>query len=262
MKPMPRPVPGKANLVARCFVLVLAVLLTTGIVRAAADPSALWHIVHGHCVPDQLRKRAPGPCAAVNLDQGYAVLKDRRGAYQFLLIPTARVSGIDDPAILAPGAPNYWQAAWQARNFLERRVGRPVPRDDLTLAINSAAGRSQNQLHIHIDCIRPDVRSALRQNLERIGPHWAPFPVLLAGEGYRAMRIAQTDLQGSDPFRILARSVAPDQMRWHTLVVAAVSFGDRPGFVLLDGKANAATGNRGHGEALQDHACSVLHSGP
>jgi len=259
MKPMPPLVPGKTVLAARCFGLLLAVLLGAGVAgRAAADPSALWHVVHGRCVPDLLRKHDPAPCAAVNLDQGYAVLKDRRGPYQFLLIPTARVSGIDDPAILAPGAPNYWQAAWQARRFLERRVGRPVARDDLTLAINSAAGRSQDQLHIHIDCIRPDVRAALRQHLGVVGAHWAPFPVPLAGKRYRAMRIAQPDLRDVDPFRILAGSVAPDQMRWHTLVIAAVSFGGRPGFVLLDDRANPAAGDWGHGEALQDHACTVL----
>ena len=186
------------------------------------------------------------------------MLKDLRGAYQFLLIPTARVSGIDDPSILAPHAPNYWQDAWEARRYLEQRAGRPVPRDVLSLAINSAAGRSQNQLHIHVDCIRPDVRAALRQHLNAVGPRWAEFPVPLAGRHYRAMRIAQADLRGVNPFRLLARTVPAPQMRWHTLVVAGATFGDQPGFVLLDDRADAATGNRGHGEALQDHACTLL----
>lgn len=242
-------------LLAACFVVVLAGGL---VARAIADPSALWHIVHGQCVPDQQRHHDPAPCAAVALDQGYAVLKDIRGDYQYLLIPTARVSGIGDPAILAPNAPNYWQDAWEARRFLEQRAGRPVPRDVLTLAINSAAGRSQDQLHIHVDCIRPDVRATLRRHLDAVGPDWAPFPAPLAGRHYRAMRIAQADLVGVDPFRLLARSVPPGQMRWHTLVVAAVTFGTRSGFVLLDDRADLAAGNPGHGESLQDHGCSLL----
>ena len=37
-----------------------------------------------------------------------------------------------------------------------------MPRDDISLAVNSVYGRSQNQLHIHIDCVRSDVRNALR----------------------------------------------------------------------------------------------------
>lgn len=244
---------------AGLHLLLLALLLTAGLSgRAAADPSALWHIVHGQCVPDLVQKHNPAPCAAVNLDAGYAVLKDRRGPYQFLLIPTARVSGIDDKSILAPGAPNYWQAAWQARHFLEQRAGRPVPRDVLSLAINSALGRSQNQLHIHVDCIRADVRTALQQHLDAVGPDWAPFPVPLAGHRYRAMRIEQADLQGINPFDLLARTVPASEMRRHTLVVAAVTFGARPGFVLLDDRAKPVHGDFGHGESLQDHACTVL----
>lgn len=259
MRPEPPSLTSKAGWAAHCGAILLAAMLLAGFAgRAAADPSALWHIVHGRCVPDEMQKHDPSPCASVDLAGGYAVLKDLVGPYQFLLIPTARVSGIDDPAILAPNAPNYWQAAWQARRILEQRVGHQVARDDLALAINSAAGRSQNQLHIHIDCIRPDVQAALRQHLGAVGPDWTPFPVPLAGRHYRAMRITQPDLAGVNPFRILARSVAPGQMRWHTLVVAAVSFGGRPGFVLLDDRADPATGNRGHGEALQDHACTLL----
>jgi len=256
----PKPAPGAAWrkagwLLAAC----LAVLLGVGTaIRAAADPSALWHVVNGQCVPDQLRKHDPAPCAGVDLQQGYAVLKDLTGEYQFLLIPTARVSGIDDPAILAANAPNYWQAAWQSRRFLEQRAGHAVPRDILSLAINSAAGRSQDQLHIHIDCISPGVRTALAQHLDVIGPHWSAFPVPLAGQDYRAMRIAQTDLHGLDPFRLLAGTVPADQMRWHTLVVAGAMFGDQPGFILLDGQAGPGTGDRGHGEALQDHSCTLL----
>ena len=36
---------------------------------------------------------------------------------------------------------------------MEAEAGRALPDDVLSLAINSIHGRSQDQLHIHIDCI-------------------------------------------------------------------------------------------------------------
>lgn len=256
---MPPPAPGPTR---RRFFWLLGVCLTAlcaaGIAARASDPSALWHIVHGQCVPDQRQHHDPAPCAAVSVDKGYAVLKDLRGAYQFLLIPTARVSGIGDPAVLAPDAPNYWQAAWNARRFLAQRVGHAVPRDVLSLAINSSVGRTQDQLHIHVDCVRPDVRAALRQHQAAIGLHWAPFPVPLAGHRYRAMRIDQPELGGINPFRLLARSVPERDMRWHTLVLVVTSLGGRPNFVLLDDRADLLAGDLASGEQLQDHGCALL----
>jgi CDP-diacylglycerol pyrophosphatase len=87
---------------------VLAVASCTP--TATADPDALWTIVSGQCVPDQLTTGAPAPCALVDLDggesRGYAVLKDLVGATQFLLIPTGRIAGIESPQVLAPDAPN------------------------------------------------------------------------------------------------------------------------------------------------------------
>ena len=85
----------------------------------AADPSALWKIVNGKCVPHEQVQRDPSPCTSVDItegvDKGFAVLNDINGISQFLLIPTARIGGIEDPAILTDGETNYWarQAAAQ-----------------------------------------------------------------------------------------------------------------------------------------------------
>src|SRR4051794_39806209 len=43
---------------------------------AARDPDALWTIVHNVCVPDQKILANPAPCAEVDLDSGYVILKD------------------------------------------------------------------------------------------------------------------------------------------------------------------------------------------
>jgi CDP-diacylglycerol pyrophosphatase len=131
--------------------------------------------------------------------------------------------------------------------------------------VNSQYGRSQNQLHIHVDCIRADVRAALQANLDHIGPAWAPFdPVvagreLLSGRHYEAMRIAGDDLAGRNPFRLLADDdpVARTGMGLETLFAAPVTFADgAPGFVLLADRASP--GDAASAEELQDHDCGVL----
>jgi len=51
---------------------------------------------------------------------------------------------------------------------------------------------------------------------------------------------------------------ARDAMGNQTLVVAGVVFADgKPGFVILNDEADAATGDRASGEDLQDHSCAL-----
>jgi CDP-diacylglycerol pyrophosphatase len=215
----------------------------------------LWNIVDGSCVPDQEQRGDPAPCAQVQLG-GYAVLKDLVGRTQFLLIPTERIDGIESPELLTPDAPNYFAAAWHARSFVDERAGMALPRDWVSLAINSAVGRSQNQLHIHIDCVRADVYEALAEHHAQIGPGWAPFPVPLAGHTYDAIAVSGEDLDGVDPFTLLADGLpnARSHMGDETLVVVGtIDSHGRPGFVILANEADAATGDLASGEELQDH---------
>ena len=101
--------PGRVGRFAvRCAAAALVLLPGfCGAATAAADPDALWRIVSEQCVPDQLRNRDPAPCSVVDLDagqdNGYVVYKDITGARQYLLMPTARITGIESPALLAPG---------------------------------------------------------------------------------------------------------------------------------------------------------------
>jgi CDP-diacylglycerol pyrophosphatase len=244
--------------------LVLLLGLAFAPAGARADPSALWKIVSGQCVPHEQAERDPSPCASVDLaegaDKGFVVLKDRDGIAQFLLIPTARIGGIEDPMILDPNATNYWDAAWQARYFVGGRVQTSLPRDAIALAINSSVGRTQDQLHIHIDCIRPDVRKTLAENLDKIGSVWAPFPIPLAGHSYQSIRIDHETLDGTNPFRVLADGdpQTGGDISKHTLVLVGETFADgSEGFVLLDDQANLAIGDHASGEQLEDHTCAV-----
>jgi CDP-diacylglycerol pyrophosphatase len=244
------------------FRTLLALLLLIGVAPARAEnPDALWHLVNDHCVRNFKTAGSPAPCAEVDLPpdvrSGWVVLKDRDGATQYLVLPTQKITGIEDPAILGGDEPNFFAAAWDARHFFLGKVGHALPRADISLAINSPYGRSQNQLHIHIDCTRADVAATLAAHLGELGDGWAKLP--LAGHAYRARRLDGTDLT-VNPFRLLAAdsTVGSSGLGKHTLVVVAETFADgRDGFVLLDDAVDVPLGDRASGEELQDHACAV-----
>nr|WP_321983371.1 CDP-diacylglycerol diphosphatase [uncultured Lichenicoccus sp.] len=245
----------------RLAAALVAVVCAAPVARAA-DPSALWKIVDGRCVPDETTHARPEPCAAVDLGQGFAVLKDIRGREQYLLIPTRRLSGIESPDLLQPQTPSYFAAAWQQVALVEARIGHSLPREDMSLAINSAYGRSQNQLHIHIDCIGAAAHAILRARAGGISTRWSP-PILIDGHPYRAMFIPGAGLGSIDPFRLLAASLhdAHREMGRHTLVLVGTAV-PRPGFILLDGELDLLRLDFASGEELQDHACRIADPAP
>jgi CDP-diacylglycerol pyrophosphatase len=241
---------------------LLAACLAAYGAPAMADSDALKKIVIDQCVPHLEARQNPAPCAAVDMAGGTALLKDRNGKTQFLLIPTTVVTGIEDKQILAADAPNYFAAAWAGRRLVEEQAGKPVPRDDVGLSINSAYGRSQNQLHIHIDCISPAVKQALQANDGKIGQHWAPLDVDLVGHRYRAMKIGGDDLGPRNPFRLLAEGdpeAAADMGRETLTVVGAVFPDGKPGFYLLADRASVAGMDMASSASLLDHDCTVLN---
>lgn len=244
-----------------CWVAVAGLAAMTAPVQAHADSDALWHLVSG-CVTDQIDHRDPAPCAAVDLDAGWALLKDIEGPRQYLLIPTVKVAGVESPELIAPGAPNYFAAAWREKSFTEASAGGSLPRDWISLAVNSSVARSQNQLHIHIDCVRADVHDALSRHAADVGPNWAPFPALLAGHSYDAIAV-EGDQLAANPFRLRADGLADPgiEMGIQTLVVVGAVRDGRPGFVILADRADGETGDFAGGEQLQDHSACPAPSG-
>jgi CDP-diacylglycerol pyrophosphatase len=242
------------------LLLALGALLALGSEAQAADPDALWKIVSQKCVPDEQQHGQPTPCATVDLDKGYVVLKDLVGDTQYLLMPTAKITGIEDPQILAPNAPNYVADAWAERHFTIAAVKHDLPRDNLSLAINSVYGRTQNQLHIHIDCVAPAVRDTVANNIAALGDKWAPFPETLAGHRYQSLRLDEDGLDRVNAFQRVANAIqgARQAMDKQTLVVVGATLpGGVPGFVLLEDQVDLAAGDRGSGEELQDHSCAL-----
>jgi CDP-diacylglycerol pyrophosphatase len=247
---------------------VTLLLLVANAAQGDLPRDALWAVVHNLCVPGQSQHHDPMPCLQVDLDGGieggFAILRDPREGVQFLLIPTTQIPGIESPIVRGPNATNYFANAWEVRTHIDDALHLTLPRDDIGLAINSVASRSQDQLHIHFSCIRADVLETVHEHEGNIGNQWAPFNVSLVGHRYIAMWVLGEHLSPHNPFRLLAEGL-PDAMRDmgnRTLVVIGLTRTDRTkGFVILSDHVNKESGDLANGEELLDNACHIAAGG-
>lgn len=96
----------------------------------------------------------------------YVIIKDNAVTkpQAYLLIPTEKVTGIDDKRIFKAPYVNLWANAWDRSErypgWADRRIG---------LAINSAHSRTQDQLHVHISCIDARVARTLDERESQEG---------------------------------------------------------------------------------------------
>jgi CDP-diacylglycerol pyrophosphatase len=219
-------------------------------------PDALRQIVQNQCVLNWTQHNNPAPCERVVLadakssDSGYAVLADPGGGAHYLLIPTQTMAGIESGELLDPDAQNYFAEAWSTRDLIVKFVGHNVPRTAIALVVNTAHARTQNQFHVDIECVRPDVLESLRAAAEQVSDIWSPVNVV--GSTYQALKIPDATLDASYPFELVA-NMSPDakhHMGNYTLVVAGMQFKSGPGFILL-----TATGPTGG--LLLDSSCAA-----
>jgi CDP-diacylglycerol pyrophosphatase len=262
------------RLVVLGTVLVLAIITVLAVAvhhNQTSNSNELWKIVHESCTVNMQLSHNPAPCVSIDLTggeaKGFAILKDKVGNTQYLVIPTEKITGIESPAVWANGATNYFATAWMTIDLVDQREHRTLLRTDFALAINSISGRTQDQLHIHVDCIQPNVRSALEQVGPEIGTSWHTLPVKLLGHQYDAMWLPGPTLGQRNPFQLLADSLPnpAQQMGGHTLVLVGAERNGQEGFILLDGKAPALAIaisswvklGFGSGEELEDHSCHI-----
>ncbi len=224
---------------------------------SVADPrDALRQIVQDQCLVHWRDKKDPAPCERVNVassdtgDSGYAILADRKGGAHYLLIPVKTMAGTDSVELLDPATPNYFSVAWTSRDVLAQFVGHAVPRAAVGLAANNAHSRTQDQFHIHIECLRQDVADSLHAAADHMGSTW--LPITLVGAPYQALRVMGTDLGAANPFELLANQVpdARHRMGEYTFVVAGMDFKDGPGFLVITGTGQT-------GELLLDAGCTA-----
>ena len=249
--------------------LILPLLLLLIVIAAAlwyfwphsSNPNALWNIISQKCLPNQRSNGKPAPCAQVDEQQGFVVLKDMNGPLQYLLMPTARITGMESPALLEPATPNFFSQAWAARHYMAEKYGKPIDDSNISLAINSQYGRSQNQLHIHISCLLPEVKNRLIKDGAAMGYNWQQLPDKLLGHTYLARKVTPAELNQRGAFRILAEGVpeADKKMGHFGMAMVSLQGGD---FLLLASERDLLKLNNASTEEIQDHKCAVLDPVP
>ncbi|NLP59913.1 CDP-diacylglycerol diphosphatase [Paraburkholderia sacchari] len=250
---------ARAARFASCAAAFATVLLTTSCVRLSTlDSNGLWKVVGEQCVPNARDKGNPGPCTSVDFQKRYAVLKDINGRAQYLLIPTDRVPGIESAEILYGGSPEYWVGAWAAGRYVDAKLKTMLAPTQLGLEINSSQRRSQNQLHIHVDCMRNDIADALAPYRHDAPGTWRW--TTLDGKRYRVTRVMSLANQGN-PFRVVERDLRPTQsMAVQTILVTGAGPDTaRDGWLVVNSGLDVE-GGTGTAEGLLDHSCALARA--
>lgn len=243
------------------LIVILAVLW--GWFRSHSDQ--LWKIVSQECLPHAKALPANSSCLKVELtpdtERGYLVFRDRNGPLHFLLMPTAKIDGIESSRLLDSITTDYFQKAWQERSFLAKQSNQKVPRDIVSLTVNSSYGRSQDQLHIHISCIKPEVKAHLEAQLDRFSERWTSVQYGINNHDYIARTLTEAEFQQMSPFLRLATEVpdAEKQMgRYGLALVAYTSKTHVPMYLLLANKLDILALNLGYTGDIQDYQCDLL----
>jgi CDP-diacylglycerol pyrophosphatase len=221
-----------------------------------AGRDALRQVVQNQCLPNWQKHHEPSPCERIWLSSpqpdspGYAVLEDRKGGAHYLLIPLQTFSGTDSGELLDPDLPNYFSQAWGARDLLDSYVGHAVPRTAVGLAVNSVRERDQDQFHIHIECLRPEVFDALHAAAAQLTAKWSPITVM--GLTYQATRLADKSLDATRPFDLVAQlsADARHHLETYNVLIAGMLYPDGAGFAILTSTGPSA-------ELLLDPGCTV-----
>jgi CDP-diacylglycerol pyrophosphatase len=212
----------------------------------ARQPNSLWSLAQC-CAKDLQSNRG---CRYYSKSDDFIILKDNSPAKPdaYLIIPTIKVTGIEDRRIFAPPVADFWAYGWrQAQIYVKR------PAAATGLAINSEFGRTQNQLHIHISCVRRDVAQKLAANGQKIGDDpAAPVAIPLGPQNsvYRAIKVM--GLVAKSPFALAAAmpGAATDMAGQSIAVIGAGT----PGlYYVLDTTHQGA--NPGAAEELLDQSC-------
>ena len=213
----------------------------------APRPNSLWSLAQ--CCARDLKSN-PG-CRYYNQADEFIILKDnsRKKPAAYLIIPTAKLTGIEDRQIFAPPFADFWAYGWQqAQTYVKK------PAAETALAINSIVGRTQNQLHIHIACVRPDVAQALARNEAKIGADPATALRLALGPDnhiYRVIRVPGLTAADS-PYNLVAAmpGARADMADQSVAVIGSTTPGS---YYVLETYAHGT--NPGSAEELLDQSC-------
>lgn len=236
----------------------MGALLSTPLAAVDLPRGVLWRVVQT-CALNQRTTGSPFPCLQVDPAGGFAVLRAPFRQTHIVTMPTERVTGIEDPGLRRADGPRYFADAWAARHFVQEELKRPLASNDFGLAVNSRLTRSQDQLHIHIDCTDRRVKRDIASRLAAIPTdRWQADGYSFLGQSYWTRRIDGPTLQGVDIVG-LVEEIAPLKARPERIALAVLGTtlpngGD--GFVVLAAQSNPRRGGaQSTSEDLLDHDC-------
>ncbi|MBN8952251.1 MULTISPECIES: CDP-diacylglycerol diphosphatase [unclassified Rhizobium] len=243
----------------RLAVLSISLVIAVVIMSSFASRSALGLVV-GACELNSNLTGSPYPCLKIVQAQdplsSYAVLREPADKERTILAPLANVPGIEDPRLLAAGAPNYFDAAWRELSAIGLHRWKAAP-EDFALAINAASWRTQDRLHIHMGCETPRFHALLKAHAAEIQS--GRFTNLKTKAGWWATLDAANDLSDLNPLKLVADGVDGARSNMENVVVGV--FGSklpdgRHGFYIL-ARINEAHKSRGSAEDMIDPKCEL-----
>jgi CDP-diacylglycerol pyrophosphatase len=213
--------------------LILAVPGLSSSSRFASD--ALWAVVRT-CESAKASVGLTFPCLDIRGSaDGYSValLRPPLPRKHLLVVPLTRIVGIESPELRGQAGRAYLSLAWDARDKAAGERG-PIPWTDAGMAINSAENRTQDQLHIHVDCLKPQAKASLGTAAPTLGETWT---VLWRGVWARLFR--GEDLRAVDAFgpSIDRLPLGPSGMADLNFGVVGIEARGAKGFVLLASKS-------------------------
>lgn len=236
----------------RMVLLSTAVVFLSSVAYGLTSRNALWSVVEGLCLPMQEVFGVAAPCLKVDRDRRFVTIRAPGEATHIIVVPTVKIAGIESPAALSPEGPNLWPIAWEEKSWVSAAAHRPLDWTDLGMAINSSVSRTQDQLHIHVDCADARLKRALIRLRHTISARWSPVNLAPWADRYLVKRIGPRELDRG-VFQMVATELpgARDHMGMHTIGV----IGDRgeqgeKSFVVF------VNGDGGHAEELLDHRCA------
>lgn len=232
----------------------LAVLMFCGN-RAYADRNVLWDKVNGACVPGYVNKDTYQPCSLVDMNEKIAIYKVDNDKYQYLLLPTDRVTGVEDDKLQKSRLPNYLYDAWLAKTFLTERLGKPIKERFISLALNPQNARSQDQLHIHISCLSGTANEVLSKiPKSKLNTTWSKEQVTIPPYSYYYRKVSLNELINGSLFKSVSDKVKKEKGRMEYTGVGLVNRTPES-FIMLVGIGTIAKGVSA--ELIQDHECQI-----
>jgi CDP-diacylglycerol pyrophosphatase len=245
----------------RSALLTASIIFVVAATSSFASRSALGLVVDS-CKLSAALTGAAFPCLKVVQSPrplgAYAILREPTHRERTVLTPLADISGVEDPRLLAPDGPNYFDDAWNERSIVMSTYPGKDPWQDAALAINAATNRTQDHLHIHIGCVSTRLKTALSTHSPDIGSvQFQKISTKLAWRSFWVKFFKAESLSDINPFQVVASGVpgAGADMENVTIgVVGASPASGQRGFYIL-AQVNGADNSYGSAEDVLDPKC-------